>query len=723
MSTTEISELAERVLFGTTWEDKLLRPARCEDNAPGSAMATPRQPGRPPALQLDCWNERDKVHFGDVRRLHTEKERGLVLHFFANHELLALELMALALMKFPEAPPKFRRGLLQTLCDEQDHLQLYRQRMLTVGIEFGEIPVSDFFWKTIAPMQSPMEFVTRLSLTLEQANLDYAVHYAGLYGELGDAETAAILDRVYVDEIGHVKHGLTWFDRWRDPDVSQWDAYAAALSPPLTPNRAKGIGFNREGRRRAGLSDAFIDELSLYARSRGRCPSVYWFNPACEGEVAAGDDGTGFTPSGPVQSLQRDLASLPMFLGVRDDVVVVPQRPSSRFLHDLQTAGFTLTELVEADDLVDADLAGRDIGRLCPWGRSPTAARFFKSLADNVGHGEPVWEASLRPIYSKEWSAAQLADFVAAARTSDWLCDSKAAGAACRSVAEAEAKVDGLRSAGFARVVAKAPFGASGHDQIQFTDAPARPGQLGWLENVISRQGSVVVEPWLQKVLDLSLQLEVGEAGCGMLGWTRFITDGRGQFLGSFVQGRLDGLTSAQRRFMYGDGREPKRLQHLADALMEQLGDPLIKAGARGPVGIDMLVYLDQSCFGDHGYSCLRLKPIVEVNPRFTMGHVALKLGRQINAARTAIWLILRVADITTAGFAGPEAFADHLKSRYPLEMTPNGEQIGAGVLFTTDPSRAEKFVTLVAVAESLQACKEMFAEWPGRIGHWRQFC
>ena len=158
----EIRQFAERVLFGTRWDDKLVALDRYEDQSPGQGIETPEAPGRPEGLGLDEWRGRDKLKFGDVRNLHTEKERGLVLHFFANHELMALELMALALLKFPQAPERFRRGLVQTLKDEQQHLQLYLRRMEEVGVEFGEIPVSDFFWQAIGPMQSPKEYVTSL---------------------------------------------------------------------------------------------------------------------------------------------------------------------------------------------------------------------------------------------------------------------------------------------------------------------------------------------------------------------------------------------------------------------------------------------------------------------------------------------------------------------------------------------------------------------------------
>jgi hypothetical protein len=37
--------------------------------------------------------------------------------------------MALVLLKFPAAPAAFRKGVLQTLKDEQEHTRLYLERM------------------------------------------------------------------------------------------------------------------------------------------------------------------------------------------------------------------------------------------------------------------------------------------------------------------------------------------------------------------------------------------------------------------------------------------------------------------------------------------------------------------------------------------------------------------------------------------------------------------
>ncbi len=699
----EIRRFAEQVLFGTRWEDKLVVLDRYEDRAPGAGIATPSAPGRPSGLGLDEWHHREKLRFRDVCHFHSEKERGLVLHFFANHELLALELMALALLKFPQAPEKFRRGLVQTLKDEQEHVRLYQQRMQEIGVQFGEIPVGDFFWKAIGPMETPMDFVTGLSLTLEQANLDYARHYAEVYRQLDDPETAAILERIYRDEIGHVKHGLTWFRRWQEAGLSEWDAYRQGLRFPLGPARAKGIGFNRVGRLQAGFSADYIDKLELFSQSRGRCPAVYWFNANCEEQVALGR--SGLTPSQRVAELEADFQALPMLLCVRDDVVLLGEKPSPAFLRRMQGLGFAIPEFVErsADGL--AALAERKVNALRPWGWSPDSAELFAPLVAGLPRGGEglCWSGAIRSLYAKSWSAARLGEFLAA-QGADYCCGMDVIGTACETTEQALAAMERWVEAGFDAVVIKAIYGSSGRGQIHCREGQLRAEQRGRLENILRRQGQVVVEPWLDKVADLSLHFDVGAEGAATVaGWTRFLTAGRGQYRGSLVGSLTAGLDEKVKRFLYGDGRDARRLPKLGEQLAKWLAEPLCAAGYQGPVGVDAIVYRDRDR--------LRLKPIVEVNPRTTMGRVALKLQQAVNSARAALWLVLSRREVTAAGFAGLAECAAALEAAHPVELMPDGKQLSGGVLFTTDPAQAHSFATVLLVGESLAECEEYLRE------------
>ncbi len=281
----QLQEFAKQVLFGTTIEEKLFFPREdIIDTEPGNAIVTPRQLTRPKHLQLR--EDGVRANHPSVAKLIDEKERGRLLHFFGNHELLATELMALVLLKFPDAPASFRRGVLETLKEEQIHTRMYIHRMQQCGVEFGELPLSDYFWKSVSSMEDPLDYVTRLSLTFEQANLDYSREYAKVFNQVGDTATANILDKIYRDEIDHVGFGLKWFRQWKAHGKTDWEAYRERLTFPLSPARAKGNAFNAEGRSQAGLDNAFINDLLIFQQSKGRTPSVFWFNPQAEASAA-----------------------------------------------------------------------------------------------------------------------------------------------------------------------------------------------------------------------------------------------------------------------------------------------------------------------------------------------------------------------------------------------------------------------------------------------------
>ena len=341
----ELREFAEQVLFGTTLAEKLRAPGDVTDEHPGNPIATPVAPGRPANLIFKP-HATGKSDFPGLHRLEDVAERGKLLHFFGNHELLATELMALVLLKFPDAPPAFRKGVFQTLQDEQEHARLYMERMKASGVEFGELPVSGYFWRCVAPMGHPIDYVAGLCLTFEQANLDFAGHYGRGFATVGDADSAKLLEKIYRDEIGHVAYGLKWFRRWKNPGQSDWEAFCRTLKFPLSPQRAKGFSVNVAGRRAAGLDPGFIAELNVYSQSKGRTPGVFVFNPFTEGRLA---EGKKFNPAKPQAQLARDLENLPQFLCRQDDLVLVRQKPSVEFLSRIKQAGFPLPEFVEME--------------------------------------------------------------------------------------------------------------------------------------------------------------------------------------------------------------------------------------------------------------------------------------------------------------------------------------------------------------------------------------
>lgn len=255
-------DYAKQILLGETLEDKLLESNDVEFSIKLEDFELPNNPGRSKKLQFD--NEQTK--FPRSASFHLEEKRGLALHFFANHELLAIEMMAAAMLVYPDTTLemiKFKKGLYKTILDEQKHLKLYINRMNDFKIDLGDFPLNDFFWRSMEKMPTASHFYSGMAMTFESANLDFAQFYEKSFREVDDYKTANIMKVVLDDEISHVALGAHWLNQWRG-DKTLWDYYRTHLPGVMTPARAKGIGFDKAIRARVGLPEDFIIELDQF---------------------------------------------------------------------------------------------------------------------------------------------------------------------------------------------------------------------------------------------------------------------------------------------------------------------------------------------------------------------------------------------------------------------------------------------------------------------------
>ncbi len=390
----EIREFAEQVLFSTNLDEKLRSPSSLTDERAGTAIEAPRYPGRPEALRIDR-PARKKEKFPSVSGLEKAETRGKILHFFTNHELMAAELMALLLLKFPEAPRAFRMSIARTIIDEQKHVRLYKERVEAAGFEFGDFGVNQFFWKALSGIGSPMDYVTWLSLTFEQANLDFALYYKNLFGKIGDEKTAQALTIIYEDEINHVENGLRWFNEWKEPELDDWEAYQKHLPPTLSPVRAKGPIFDKKARQKIGFSQHFIEELELYSYSKGRPPVVYLFNAS--GEMLSN-----------IRS-EQDFQILPMFLAKREDVVLMEYPPTHTHRFYLKNLGFILPQFEHFspdEGFQEHPLRKRKLGPITPTRWTPQKIEEFAPLLEKTyfhQNPESLWNDAIQHLHSTDF--------------------------------------------------------------------------------------------------------------------------------------------------------------------------------------------------------------------------------------------------------------------------------------------------------------------------------
>lgn len=605
-----------RILQGGSLEDKLSGRGVLFDQLDWTSGSSPipwqSAPGREGLLMPRKGGDASFPRLKELRS--SENARGRLLHFFANHELLAIESMAYVLLRFPGADESFRRGVFRILQEEQQHLGAYLGRMKEYGVGFGEVPLNLYFWNSIRDMASPLEYAAQMSLTFEQANLDFALEFARLFeNELQDPATAGLLEQVHRDEIRHVAHGWKWFQRWsRGEGRDDFERYRKALPFPMSPRRARGGRFfAEESRREAGLSEEFIRQIKIAGGSRGRVPSLYFFNPQCEVE-----EGWETLPVHLIRRI-RDLEPLMLWLGVEEDCIEQSVKPPVEFLERMHALRGFVPEILTTPE----DFARHPVfEEFRPWGFSRSAWTHLDTL-QSEWRSPPRFPRGLHRdfLFSKAW----------------WKRVLGGPGTVLDSESGVDAWLEEVR-ASTAAVIIKSDRGTSGRGHLKlepgFAEDPALRKKL--LQRVL-REGALVVEPYFSKVADFSVQYEILPGGKTIEFEPRiFLTDKHFQYQGAVLgRGDAPGIPAMDCIL-----REEARWRAIHRKALEHLSG----LGYAGPLGFDALVARTRD-------GRLEVVPVIEVNVRLTMGRVALeieKAARRKRPFRSGLWRFFGKQDL-----------------------------------------------------------------------------
>ncbi len=240
---------------GTSLALKLAPPSPPERWEAQPSVRRIAEPGRPPELAL-------VARAPKTRGLSTARGRARALHTFLHHELQAAELMAWALLAFPETPQEFRAGLVRIALDEARHMRMYAEQIERLGHSVGSFPVRDWFWQRVPACTTPASFVAVMGLGLESANLEHTASFATRFREAGDEEGARTQEIIGREEIAHVRFGARWFQEFAGG--LDFDTWREALPPPLSPILMRGQPLERDARTRAGFSGSFLDRLDAW---------------------------------------------------------------------------------------------------------------------------------------------------------------------------------------------------------------------------------------------------------------------------------------------------------------------------------------------------------------------------------------------------------------------------------------------------------------------------
>lgn len=147
-----------------------------------------------------------------TRKMTTAAGYAALLHAIAHIEFNAINLALDAAYRFRRLPENFVRDWIRVAAEEAQHFCLMRRRLQHWGFDYGDFPAHNHLWdmayKTAFDPLLRMALVPRV---LEARGLDVTPGIRAKIAQKGDADTCAVLDVIYRDELGHVAIGNHWY--------------------------------------------------------------------------------------------------------------------------------------------------------------------------------------------------------------------------------------------------------------------------------------------------------------------------------------------------------------------------------------------------------------------------------------------------------------------------------------------------------------------------------
>ena len=332
---------------------------------------------------------------------------------------------------------------------------------------------------------------------------------------------------------------------------------------------------------------------------------LYLFNPDNEISIANGTN--GYTPKTNISVMAGDLAFLSAYLAGKGDYVLVTKMPDFDFMKSREEVfGLDCKPVIwEKAQLLS-------FSELKPWGWSPRVHNLLKDLKSrcNEQFRESVmstWSDERRDLYSRRMAATCLTEMVQAIP-----CLGKdIIPSECNTLAEIRLLSEKEN------IVVKAPWSSSGKGVLFIPKGQITCKEEEVLSGILRKQGYVMVEKRLNRVLDFAMEFEMDRLfHLNFLGYSVFQTSRRGEYEGNTVASNssLEGIIAKYT----GTGF----LREIREQL-EKLVTTVFHGKYVGYMGVDMMIYEDES--GEFG-----IQPCVEINLRYNMGIVSIALQRYL---------------------------------------------------------------------------------------------
>ncbi|NQU88469.1 MAG: hypothetical protein HQ541_22205 [Mariniphaga sp.] len=391
-------------------------------------------------------------------------------------------------------------------------------------------------------------------------------------------------------------------------------------------------------------------------------PDVYLFNPTCEYAVANGT--VSWQPNRLLQKMESDLATLTVFFSKPNDIILVKDFPSKKYIYSLENIGITNRRFVTFKEAFSEKFQiAEKFNHLFPWGWSPAAHHILTPLKPNCSHtfkkGSNFQWIDEHKTMAGKYNSSKILETLLTRISSDFLLPKELIAKKCKSLEEIEIFLNKWGS-----LMVKAPWSASGRGLQTITINPIPPSINSRILGLIKKQGFVMVEPFLQKKFDMAFQFKSKKGKISYIGTDFFQTDKKGRYQGNYINGFPENIKDLFSDILYFS------YNSIIPGLIETLEKEGYARNYEGYFGVDTLIYKDTE-------QNLRINPCLEINLRFTMGLLSLFLQNHILQNKKGIFKI----------FYNPgksfKVFTDEMLLKHPPKF--KGNKLFSGYFPLTD--------------------------------------
>lgn len=374
---------------------------------------------------------------------------------------------------------------------------------------------------------------------------------------------------------------------------------------------------------------------------------VHYFNPGHETAVLLGLE--NYTPPANVNRMIRELAYLPAWYADKNDLVYMKDNAFPQFLSSLPKELKPFPKAISQKELRLKKTVLPEM-EAAPWGLSPHSLHMFQELKRNyqMNMFVPEWKKEYFNLTGRQ-TAAECLDLIRLKLPDLPL---PVTPKFCRRIREVE-KYQILQNAPF---VVKTPYSSSGRGLLWLPERRLTAKERIWIDGAFKKQGTVSIECGLNKIQDFAMEFySDGDGNITFEGISVFGTEQQGSYSGNILGNQVylrNLITKWVKEEVY------YQIKNTVTEVLQSVYGSVYK----GYLGVDMFVYKTKR-------DAYEIHPCVEINMRYTMGMVAIRLSEKYLTTTT-------VGDFHVTYEKTPgEAYERHrfMEKTYPL-VIENGK-------------------------------------------------